>query len=71
MNTSKAEQSGHDLSAVTWRKSSASAGEHECVEVADLPDGARAVRDSKVPEGPAFIVGPGAWSEFVGGVAGV
>ncbi|MGV9879928.1 DUF397 domain-containing protein [Streptomyces sp. NPDC003006] len=53
-----------------WRKSSASAGEHECVEVAHLPGGARAVRDSKNPEGPALAVGPGAWAEFIGGVTG-
>src|SRR6266498_4571530 len=37
-----------------WRKSSYSSNEGECVEVASLPDGARAVRDSKDPNGPSF-----------------
>lgn len=46
MNGPKAELYAHDLSAATWRKSSASAGEGNCVEVTDLPGGI-AVRDSK------------------------
>ncbi|GAA2931636.1 hypothetical protein GCM10020221_29270 [Streptomyces thioluteus] len=46
MNGPKAELYAHDLSAATWRKSSASAGEGNCVETADLPGGI-AVRDSK------------------------
>ncbi|MET7311120.1 DUF397 domain-containing protein [Streptomyces sp. NPDC005571] len=37
----------YDISAVTWRKASASGGEGNCVEVARLPGGGRAVRDSK------------------------
>ncbi len=36
-----------DLDQATWRKASASAGQGECVELTDLPDGAVAVRDSK------------------------
>ncbi|MGA4848483.1 DUF397 domain-containing protein [Streptomyces sp. G5(2025)] len=59
-----------DLSGAVWRKASASGGENNCVEVADLPGGARAVRDSKNPEGPALVVGPGAWAGFLGGVTG-
>ena len=38
-----------DLSTARWYKASASAGEGECFEVADLPDGGKAVRDSKTP----------------------
>ncbi|MGH8967125.1 MAG: DUF397 domain-containing protein [Actinomycetes bacterium] len=34
-----------------WRKSSASAGNGECVEMAALPDGSIGVRDSKDPDG--------------------
>jgi hypothetical protein len=39
---------GHDLSTAIWRKSSASAAENDCVEIADLPRG-KAIRDSKYP----------------------
>lgn len=53
-----------DLSRATWRKSSRSNGERECVEVADLDGGRRAVRDSKDPAGPALLVGPVQWSAF-------
>ena len=39
---------------LTWRKSSFSGGQGgDCVEVAELPDGGRAVRDSKDLAGPA------------------
>jgi hypothetical protein len=37
---------------VRWRKSSHSGDQGECVEVAALPSGAIAVRDSKNPDGP-------------------
>ena len=39
-----------DLSTAVWRKATASGGEGNCVEVAELPGGGRAVRDSKRPE---------------------
>lgn len=38
----------HDLSACLWRKSRYSAGEGQCVEIAEIPGGV-AVRDSKNP----------------------
>ncbi|MHB9861634.1 DUF397 domain-containing protein [Streptomyces sp. YIM S03343] len=47
MTHAKAELYAHDLTAAIWRKASASGAEHDCVEVAELPGGARAVRDSK------------------------
>jgi len=37
----------HDLAAATWRKSSASGAENNCVEITGLPTGGIAVRDSK------------------------
>ena len=54
-----------DLSRATWRKSSYSNGGGECVEVADLEDGARALRDSKNPGNGILILGSEAWGSFV------
>ncbi|MGH3797674.1 MAG: DUF397 domain-containing protein [Pseudonocardiaceae bacterium] len=51
-----------------WRKSSYSQGEGACVEVADLSDGHRAVRDSKDPSGPALVFTPGEWAAFTAGI---
>jgi len=39
-----------------------------CVAVAALEDGAIAVRDSKVADGPALVFTPTEWSAFVAGV---
>ncbi|MFD9504808.1 DUF397 domain-containing protein [Streptomyces sp. NPDC060035] len=57
-----------DLTEVIWRKSSASAGEHECVEVAELPDGGRAVRDSKNPGRAPLCFTASEWAAFRTGV---
>ncbi len=52
-----------------WRKSSYSNGNGgNCVEVADLDHGHRAVRDSKDPNGPALIFTPAEWAAFTAGV---
>ncbi len=43
------------LAGVQWRKSLHSNSTGNCVELAELPDGGVAVRNSRFPEGPALI----------------
>ncbi|MFV0129360.1 DUF397 domain-containing protein [Streptomyces sp. HMX112] len=51
--------------AYDWHKSSYSSNEGgACVEVAACPHSVH-VRDSKVPDGPALAVNPGAWGAFL------
>jgi len=55
-----------DLSGVTWRKSTYSNGTGgNCVEVACLPRGAHAMRDSKNPDGDVIILGRDAWASLI------
>lgn len=42
--------------------------QNACVEVAPLPDGGRAVRDSKNPQGPVHFYSREEWTAFVSGV---
>ncbi|MBZ3908127.1 DUF397 domain-containing protein [Streptomyces griseiscabiei] len=51
-------------------KSSYSVNETQCVEVAPLSTGGRAVRDSKTPHGPLLHLGPDSWCAFLGGAKG-
>ncbi|QNP73113.1 DUF397 domain-containing protein [Streptomyces roseirectus] len=48
-----------------FRKSSYSAQQDDCVELAHTSLGGRAVRDSKYSSGPVQFHGPDAWSRFL------
>jgi hypothetical protein len=65
----KAELYAFDLSTVNWRKASASAGENNCVEIAVLPGGSRAVRDSKDPGLEPLRFTASEWAAFHIGMA--
>lgn len=52
-----------------WVKSSYSGNNGDCVEVAVLPGGGRALRDSKHPGGPALTFTADEFSAFVRGTA--
>lgn len=56
------------MSKLTWRKSAKSGAQGQCVEVADLPGGGRAVRDSKDPDGPVLRFTADEWNAFLAGV---
>ena len=54
-----------DLTGAHWRKSSRSANEGNCVEVADNLVGVVGLRDSKDPTGPALVVDTDTWRRFL------
>ncbi|MCC3777207.1 DUF397 domain-containing protein [Streptomyces sp. UNOB3_S3] len=57
---------GLELSGATWRKSTYSTANDDCLEVADpIPGHLIPVRDSKTPAGPALLLPAGAWATFV------
>ena len=60
----------NDLSQAIWRKSSLSALNGGCVEVAVNLPGITAVRDSKRPEGGAIVVDRAAFARFLLDVQG-
>ncbi|WP_106399903.1 DUF397 domain-containing protein [Actinocorallia populi] len=51
-----------------WRKSSHSGSGDQCVEVAALPGGGRAIRDSKHPGLPSLTLSSVSFANFVQGV---
>ncbi|MEV6138794.1 DUF397 domain-containing protein [Nocardia sp. NPDC051990] len=57
-----------DLSGATWFKSSRSASQDTCVEIAHLDGGMVGVRDSKDPMGPALVFSPTEWDAFTAGL---
>ncbi|MFF6912572.1 DUF397 domain-containing protein [Streptomyces sp. NPDC012466] len=49
-----------------WRKSSYSSDQGgQCLEVAETPEAAVAIRDSKNPAGPMLTLDPAAFTTFV------
>ena len=56
-----------DLTGANWFKSSKSANNGQCVEVAFVGEQV-AVRDSKNPTGPALLFTQDDWSAFIAGV---
>lgn len=56
-----------DQIEAVWRKSRASNSTGACVEVAALPDGKVAVRNSRFPAGPALIYRRTEIAAFVAG----
>ena len=60
--------SAGELGGVQWRKSTKSNPSGNCVEVAELPDGAVAVRNSRDPHGPALVYTRAEVAAFLAGV---
>lgn len=59
------DRSNHPL---VWQKSTFSGQNDNCVEIAPLPSGGRAVRDSKNPHGPHLTFTAGEWQAFMLGL---
>ena len=56
-----------DLADVAWQKSSHSNSQGTCVELAGLPGGQIALRNSRHPDGPALIYTPAEIDAFIRG----
>ncbi|MDX6328414.1 MAG: hypothetical protein QOI83_797 [Streptomycetaceae bacterium] len=69
MEPMKADLYAIDPATLAWQKSSFTANNGECFELASLPSGGVAVRDSKNPAGPHLCFTPGEWSAFKQGMA--
>ncbi len=56
-----------ELQGAKWRKATRSNGSGACVEVAPI-NNTVAVRDSKDPDGPAFVFNQEQWTHFINGI---
>lgn len=56
------------IPGVIWKKSKYSNGSGNCAEVAALPGGGMAVRNSRYPEGPALVYTRGEVEAFFAGI---
>ncbi|WP_372496840.1 DUF397 domain-containing protein [Pseudonocardia humida] len=57
-----------ERSDVRWRKSTASNPTGNCVELAELPGGGVAVRNSRSPQGPVLVYSRAEIAAFLAGV---
>ena len=55
------------IEGVEWKKSARSNPGGNCVELAALPDGGFAMRNSRFPEGPALVYTRAEIEAFIGG----
>ena len=59
---------GDSMSELVWKKSQRSGPSGNCVEVAKLPDGGVAMRNSRHADGPALVFTKAEIEAFLGGV---
>ncbi|MFI0260582.1 DUF397 domain-containing protein [Streptomyces sp. NPDC017056] len=57
----------NEIPGVTWQKGSASLGDGNCIEIAALPEGGVAMRNSRYPDGPALVFTTAELAAFVAG----
>jgi hypothetical protein len=57
-----------DRDSLSWQLSTYTNGSGACVEVAALPQGGRAIRDSKDRSGPILVFTAAEWKAFAAGV---
>ncbi|HEU5159553.1 MAG TPA: DUF397 domain-containing protein [Streptosporangiaceae bacterium] len=55
------------LSGLAWQKSRRSNPSGNCVEMAELPDGDIAIRNSRDPHGPVLVYSRAEIEAFIGG----
>jgi hypothetical protein len=60
--------SASDIQGVQWQKSRHSNAQGQCVELAELPGGEVAVRNSRFPDGPALVYTRGEIESLIIGV---